>query len=99
MSVVETVLVAFAMFSALPVPQPVWNERNMRYTMCAFPLIGIVCGGIWWAWCELCVYFAVPGLLRGAGLCILPVLLTGGIHLDGYADTCDALASCASPER
>ena len=99
MIVVETVLVAFAMFSALPAPQIVWNERNMRYTMCAFPLIGLVCGGVWWAWRELCVYFSVPDLLRGAGLCILPVLLTGGIHLDGYADTCDALASCASPER
>lgn len=24
---------------------------------------------------------------------------TGGIHLDGFADTCDALASCASPEE
>lgn len=27
------------------------------------------------------------------------MLLTGGIHLDGYADTCDALASHAPPEK
>ena len=32
-------------------------------------------------------------------LCLAPVLVTGGIHLDGYADTCDALASCAAPEK
>lgn len=99
MMVVETVLVAFAMFSALPVPQPVWNERNMRYTMCAFPLVGVVCGGVWWAWCWVCASFPAPDLLRGAGLCLIPVFVTGGIHLDGFADTCDALASCASPEK
>lgn len=99
MILIETILVAFAMFSALPVPQPVWNERNMRYTMCAFPLIGLVCGGAWWAWYEVCIRLALPALLRGAGLCLLPVLLTGGIHLDGYADTWDALASHASPEK
>ena len=99
MIVWETVLVAFAMFSALPVPQPVWNERNMRFALCAFPLVGVFCGGGWWAWSELCAFWNLPDLLRGAGLCLIPVLLTGGIHLDGYADTCDALASCASPEK
>ena len=39
----ETAAVAFGMFSAIPVPQPQWNERNMRYALCAFPLVGVVC--------------------------------------------------------
>ncbi len=95
----ETILVAFALYSAIPLPRPEWNEKNMRYAMCAFPLIGLVCGGLWWGWGELCAYLSVPHLLRGAGLCLIPVLVTGGIHLDGYADTCDALASCAPPEK
>ena len=99
MTAVETILVAFAMFSALPLPQPVWTARNMRYTLCAFPLIGLVCGGLWWLWCARCAQFPVPDLLRGAVLCLLPVLVTGGIHLDGFADTWDALASCAPPEK
>lgn len=99
MIAVETVLVAFAMFSALPVPQPVWNEKNMRFALCAFPLVGVVCGALWWGWCALCALLPVPELLRGALLCLLPVLITGGIHLDGYADTWDALASHAPPEK
>ena len=65
MIVLETIEVAFAMFSALPVPQPVWNEKNMRYAMCAFPLVGVVCGGCWWAWAEVCRILALPELLRG----------------------------------
>ena len=30
---------------------------------------------------------------------LIPVLVTGGIHLDGYSDTCDALASHTSQEK
>ena len=39
MIVLQTMAVAFAMFSALPVPQFTWNSKNMRYALCAFPLI------------------------------------------------------------
>ena len=48
MIVLETIAVAFSMFSAIPMPQFQWNERNMRFSLCAFPLIGVVIG------CVLC---------------------------------------------
>ena len=44
MTFFETVAVAFSMFSALPMPQVDWNERNMRYSLCAFPLVGALIG-------------------------------------------------------
>ena len=99
MIVLETVAVAFAMFSAIPMPQFVWNGRNMRYALCAFPLVGLVIGGVNILWAQLCSAFLLPPVLRGAVLCLLPVFITGGIHLDGYADTWDARASHSSPER
>ena len=99
MTLIETILVAFAMYSAIPLPRPEWNENNMRYAMCAFPLVGLVCGALWWGWGTLCAWLNAQHLLRGAGLCLIPVLVTGGIHLDGFADTCDALASHASKEK
>ena len=37
--------------------------------------------------------------LQAAGFTLLPVVVTGGIHLDGFGDTLDALASHAEPER
>ena len=95
----ETIAVALAMFSAVPVPQPVWNEKNMRYALCAFPLVGAVCTAGWWGWMALCRLLHVPALMQAGGLCVLPVLVTGGIHLDGYADTCDALASYGEPAK
>lgn len=99
MLAVETVAVAFAMFSAIPVPQPVWNEKNMRYALCAFPLIGGICALAYVVWTAICRQWPVPDLIRAAGYCLAPVWITGGIHLDGYADTCDALASYADAAR
>ena len=98
-TVLGTVAAAFSMFSALPVPQVSWDEKNMRWMLAAFPLVGLTAGGACWAWDALCGLLNLPAILRGAGLCLLPVLVTGGVHLDGYADTCDALASHASPRR
>ena len=93
MIVLETVIVALSMFSALPMPRIGWNERNMRWSLCAFPLVGVIVGLGAWGWAVLCARLALPPVLRGAGLCLIPVWITGGIHLDGYADVCDALAS------
>ena len=93
MIVLQTIAVAFAMFSAVPVPQFVWDEKNMRYALCAFPLVGLLCGVLW----CVCGVLPLPAPARAAGFCLAPVWVTGGIHLDGYADTCDALASCAAP--
>ena len=95
MIVLQTIAVAFAMFSAIPVPQFDWNEKNMRYAMCAFPLIGAVCGALW----CLCGALPLPALVRASGFCLVPVWVTGGIHLDGYADTCDALSSYGDREK
>ena len=99
MKIMETIVVAFSMFSALPMPEIEWSKDNMRYSLCAFPLVGAVVGLFCWLWVLVCGTLEFPGLLRGAGLCLIPVLVTGGIHLDGYADTWDALGSHAAPEE
>ena len=95
MIVLQTIAVAFAMFSAVPVPQFGWNEKNMRYALCAFPLVGLLCGVLW----CVCGVLPLPAPARAAGFCLVPVWVTGGIHLDGYADTCDALSSYGDREK
>ena len=91
----QTVAVAFAMFSAVPVPQFDWNEKNMRYSLCAFPLVGVLCGVLW----CVCASLPLPAMERTAGFCLIPIWVTGGIHLDGYADTCDALCSYGDTQK
>ena len=67
MIVLQTIAVAFAMFSAVPVPQFAWNEKNMRYALCAFPLVGLLCGVLWFV-CGVLPLPARRGLL-GSALC------------------------------
>ena len=71
----------------------------MRWAVCFFPLIGAVIGGVELLWAFLSGLLCLPALLRGAVAAAIPVLLTGGIHLDGFCDTVDALSSHQSRER
>lgn len=87
------------MFSAFPIPKVEWNRENLRWMLCTFPLVGAAVGLLCWGWAALAECLRLPALLRGTGLTLIPVLATGGVHLDGYADTWDALASCAPPEK
>ena len=33
MTILQTIAVAFAMFSAIPMPQFEWSQKNMRYAL------------------------------------------------------------------
>lgn len=99
MTFFRTIAIAFSMYSAVPVPQFPWEKKDMRFALCAFPLVGAAIGLFMWGAAALCERLQLPGILRGGIFCLIPVLLTGGIHLDGYADTCDAVASHASAEK
>ena len=90
---------AFLMYSRIPVPKVEWKEENRRYSLCFFPLIGAVIGVLLVLWRIVCDILAIGQLLFAAGAVLLPVLVTGGIHLDGFCDVCDARASYADRQK
>ena len=98
-SILNGLLIALSMYSKIPVPQAEWNERNMRYAFCFFPLVGALIGGIGYGLYYLFDFLAFPPLLVAACVTVLPVLVTGGIHLDGFCDTVDAVSSRQPRER
>ena len=59
----------------------------------------MVAWSVVWGWLALCDVLGFGALLRGAVGALLPILVTGGIHMDGFMDTSDALASWQSPEK
>ena len=99
MNALRSIVMAFCMFSRIPMPRIEWKDENMRYLLCAFPLVGAAVGLSIWLWQLVCAWLGIGRLLWAAGVTLLPVAVTGGIHMDGFCDVSDALASHAPLER
>ena len=84
---------ALGMFCAIPLPRRVWDISCMRLMLPCLPIIGILLGLIWWGLAELLVLSGIHIILSVAILTVIPFLLTGFLHLDGYMDTSDAVFS------
>ena len=95
----KSLAIAFQLYSHIPVPNVQWTEKNRKYALCFFPLVGVVIGGAELLWFYLASYLATPVLILSAVATAIPFLITGGIHMDGFCDTVDALSSQASMEK
>ena len=84
-------LISFAMFSKIPVPRADWDKENMKYMICFFPAIGVIIGLLEWGYGWVAMKLDFGSLMRAAGFVLIPLIVTGGIHLDGFLDTVDAL--------
>lgn len=99
MTFLRSLVLAFSSFSAIPMPQVEWREGNMKYLMCCFPFVGLAVAIAVAAWAWLAGALDFGPVLFGAGIALVPIAVTGGIHLDGFCDVVDAQSSHASPER
>ncbi len=96
---INSLITAFQMFSVIPMPGIEYNEKNMRYMLSWLPVIGSVIGLCTWLWVLLAMRLQAGDLAYATGLAVMPVLISGGIHMDGFCDTVDALSSHALPEK
>ncbi len=92
-------VIAFSMYSRIPMPRVTWTDEAMRYAMCFFPLTGAVIGAAELFFFLLCSRLGAGSIFRSCVAVAVPLLLTGGIHLDGYLDTSDAVHSYGSREK
>ena len=99
MKVLESIVVAFSMYSKIPMPHIEWNKENMKNVLCFFPWVGAVAGVLVWLWFRVSDQLGFGVMLRASVAVLIPVLVTGGIHLDGLLDTADALSSWQTRER
>ena len=100
---IRSFIIAFSMYSKIPMPRVEWTTSSMQYAFCFFPLVGAVNGALTWGAGH--VLFALrdagklPALFPAVFLTILPLLVTGGIHMDGFLDTSDARHSYGEREQ
>ncbi len=95
----KALAVAFSMYSALPVPQFEWKEKEMRRAILFFPLVGAVCGLVLTGFLWIGRRAGFHELTGALAALLVPCLVSGGIHVDGFMDTSDALSSYRTKEE
>ena len=98
MNLPGSMMIAFSMYSRIPVPQVQWTKERMKYAMCFFPLIGAVIGLMEYGAILLFRTMGFPFLAQIPPV-VIPVAVTGGIHMDGLLDVIDAKSSHGETER
>ncbi len=99
MHIFKSLFIAFAMYSKIPAPRTEWSEKNMKYAICWFPSVGAVIGAVSWLWMFVSGLLGLPKLFFACVAAVIPTLITGGIHMDGFCDTTDAISSWQTRER
>lgn len=99
MRVIKSCIIAFSMYSRIPVPQFKWKDGDMKYALCFFPWVGAVIGVCVYFWRVLCERFEIGNLGCTLLSTAIPLLVTGGFHVGGYMDTMDAFRSYQPREK
>ena len=99
MKLLKAMAIAFSIYSKIPVPQFEWKEEDMEYMMSFFPWIGGVIGLFFFGWAVLCEKFAVGNVCYALIGSAIPLMISGGFHVDGYMDTMDAFHSVPEPGK
>lgn len=99
MHILKSCVIAFSIYSKVPVPQFEWEKEDMKYMLCFFPWIGAVIGGCICLWSWLCGIFSVGEVCYTLIGAAIPLIITGGFHVDGFMDTMDTFHSYQPKER
>jgi len=96
---IADILCAFSLLTIVPTPLR-WldAQRPAARAMAAYPLVGLVLGAAM-ALAQGVLQRVLPPAVCAGLIVAAWAVLTGGLHLDGWADCCDALAATVTRER
>lgn len=86
--IIIPLLIAVQFMTTVPVRLPYLPSREQNaLSMLFYPAIGLLIGGVLWLMAS---FIHLPVMLLSCLIVVAWVGLTGGLHLDGLADTADA---------
>ncbi len=99
MTLIKSFIIAFGTYSRVPMPIVTIDKDQDRYTLAFFPVIGLfiafLCGGLF----VFCDSYNFSEWVAIFGFFLIPLIVTGGIHLDGFMDCMDAVSSYKPKEE
>ena len=99
MRLIKSFIVAFSMYSRIPMPRFTWDSEDMKYHLAFFPWIGAVIGLLEYGLLLLNEKYSFPNTAFAALAIAIPLIVTGGFHLDGFMDVEDAISSFKTREE
>lgn len=99
MKIIKGIIAAFSMYSRIPMPNVDMEEVDINQTIIFLPMVGMLIGIVEFSCFALSTYVNLPVFVRTLIFILVPIILTGGFHIDGYLDTKDALASFLPREK
>ena len=96
---IDGLRLALATFTVIPVRTGPVHRQAASAAMGFAPLLGALIGTVMAGAALLLHATGAPPVLTGVAVVSVGVLLTRGLHIDGLADTLDALGSYAPAER
>lgn len=99
MKIVKSLIACFSTYSKIPMPHVMLDSDDLRYALIFLPLIGVVIGTFEFILFLICEVLILPKMFRVLIMAVIPLLVTGGIHVDGFMDTSDALCSYGDKDK
>ncbi|KKB36026.1 adenosylcobinamide-GDP ribazoletransferase [Bacillus thermotolerans] len=98
---VKSLLICFQFFSVVPIRRNLpMDTRHLQVMLRLFPLYGLLkgflYGGVFWLVLE---WSPLTPLGNAFFLWLVPIIWTGGLHLDGWIDASDAFFSYRDRDR
>ena len=80
-------LIALQFLTIFPVRIKSIEEKDFGNSLLYFPLVGLLIGSL--LALSSFLFSSLPQFLKAVLIILTSIIITGGIHLDGFADTCD----------
>lgn len=98
-TIIKSFIIAISIYSKIPVPKMNLNKSDMKYHLCFFPFVGILIGALEYLWLTYSNIFSISKVLQNLFAISIPILVSGGFHIDGFIDTIDAIHSYQPKEK
>ena len=99
MKIIRSIAVSFSLYSRIPMPSFKWEEEDMKHAISFLPLTGAFIGALIYFSTMAYSIVIIPNIAYACILMALPLIVTGGFHMDGFMDVQDAKNSYQPKER
>lgn len=99
MKLFKSFLMAMLMFSIIPMPKNSWDDKYTNLIILNISIVGAIIGTIWFGLAFVLIGMEIPVLILSVFILLIPFLLSGFLHVDGFMDTADAILSRRSLEE